>query len=102
MFSFFSLKESYPKTATIDFNISAQDTEATKKLVQLVCELPDILSAALRNPKAEVRTHACRVDLTTHQRAMMSNACCLFITTDQEQASQKPRRGAEGVCQGYG
>ncbi|KAJ2961179.1 hypothetical protein NQZ79_g3455 [Umbelopsis isabellina] len=49
------LKDSYPKTATIDFNISEQDTEATKKLVQLVCELPDILSDALRNPRAEIK-----------------------------------------------
>ncbi|CAM0138492.1 unnamed protein product [Umbelopsis sp. WA50703] len=49
------LKDSYPKTATIDFNIAGQDPEATKKLVELVCELPDILNEKLRNPRAEIK-----------------------------------------------
>jgi len=49
------LKESYPKTVSIDFNISGQDTKATANLVQLVCELPDILNARCRNFKAEIK-----------------------------------------------
>ncbi|CAO3668917.1 unnamed protein product [Umbelopsis vinacea] len=49
------LKESYPKTVTIDFNISDTNAEATTKLVQLVCELPDILNARCRNFKTEIK-----------------------------------------------
>ncbi|KAI8579428.1 hypothetical protein K450DRAFT_199440 [Umbelopsis ramanniana AG] len=50
-----SLKESYPQTVTVDFDINSSDAKASSGLVQLVCELPDILSARCRNFKPEIK-----------------------------------------------
>ncbi|KAI9283673.1 hypothetical protein BC943DRAFT_327471 [Umbelopsis sp. AD052] len=50
-----SLQEFYPKTIHFDFNINSSDAKASSDLVQLVCELPDILNARCRTFRPEIK-----------------------------------------------